>query len=165
MLIRIGRVWVTRRSVLVSITRVRVAGRSMLISIARVQVVGGGVLVRLALVGGVVGSVAVASFLLVVRLVLSRCDSGGISHVAGTSVVELVGVRVLGQVVGIVVDILVLAAEELAEDTAAALGVAGAGGVVVLGTGAEALLLLVVAGEGPFDEDGEDEEETVEVSS
>lgn len=148
MLIRIGRVWVTRRSVLVSIARVRVAG--------------GSVLVRLALVCSVVGSVAVASLLFVVRLVLSGCDGSGVSHVTGTSMVELVGMGVLRQVVGIIVGILVLAPKELAQDAAAALGVAG--GVVVLGTGTEALFLLMMAGEGPFDEDGEDEEETAEVS-
>lgn len=136
-----------------------------MISIARVWVAGGSVLVRLTLVGSIVGSVTVASFLLVVRLVLSRCDGSSVGHVAVTGVVELVGMCVLRQVVGVVVDILVLATEELAEDATAALGVARAGGVVVVRTGTEALFLLVVAGKGPFDENGEDEEEAVEVSN
>lgn len=121
------------------------------------------VLIRLTLVRAVVGSVPVASFLLVIRLVVSCCDSSGVGHVAGASMVELVGMCMLRQRVSIVgVGILVLTAKKLAEDTAATLGIAR--GVVVLGTRAETLLLLVVAGQGPFDEDGEDEEETADVS-
>lgn len=67
--------------------------------------------------------------------------------------VELVGLRVLGQHVALLAAVDDLArAKDASEE--AALSLAEAGGVVVLGAGAEALLFLVVAGEGEFHEDG-----------
>lgn len=67
--------------------------------------------------------------------------------------VEMVGLRVLGQHVALLAAVDDLAGAKDASEEAA-LSLAEAGGVVVLGAGAEALLLLVVAREGEFHEDG-----------
>lgn len=72
--------------------------------------------------------------------------------------VELVGLRVLGQHVALLAAVNDLAGAKDASEEAP-LSLAEAGGVVVLGAGAEALLLLVVASEGEFHEDGEGKEE------
>ena len=87
-------------------------------------------------------------------------DSGGLGAVA-LAAAELVRVGVLGEGAGVVDSGApgLLAVEDAAEEPAAALG-GVAGGVVVAGRGAEALLLAVVAHEGDFQEDGEDEEES-----
>lgn len=72
--------------------------------------------------------------------------------------VELVGLRVLGQHIALLAAVDNLAgAKDAAEE--AALSLAEAGGVVVLGAGAEALFLLVVAREGEFHEDGQGKED------
>lgn len=72
--------------------------------------------------------------------------------------VELVRQRVLGQHVAFLAGVDDLAfAEEASEE--AALATAEARGVVVLGAGAEALFLLVVAREGEFHEDGKGKED------
>lgn len=75
--------------------------------------------------------------------------------------VKLVGLRVLGQHVALLAAVDDLAGAKDASEEAA-LSLAEAGGVVVLGAGAEALLLLVVASEGEFHEDGKGKEDADE---
>lgn len=81
-----------------------------------------------------------------------------VGDVIVVSSVELVGLRVLGQHVALLAAVDDLAGAKDASEEAA-LSLAEAGGVVVLGTGAEALLLLVMASEGEFHEDGHGEED------
>lgn len=84
-------------------------------------------------------------------------DSSTVCGVALTVGVELVRVGVLRQDMSIISGGSLAAAEDTAEETA--LG-SIATSVTVGGTGAETLLLAVVADKGDFHEDGEDEEDT-----
>jgi hypothetical protein len=90
-------------------------------------------------------------FVLVVGIVRVVVDSSAVCGVALTVRVELVRVRMLRQDMGIISSGSFAAAEDTVEETA--LG-SVATGVAVGGTGAEALLLAVVADKGNFHEDG-----------
>lgn len=103
------------------------------------------------------------------ELVVASCSSGIGVHgrplraVALAAVVELIRVSVLGESVVRVDGLDGVAPEETAKEAAALLG--GAGCVVVLGAGSKAPLPAVVTLESDFHENGEDEEEAVNMVS
>lgn len=109
-------------------------------------VLGGGIAVTRLLLGVVGG----------VRVVLIAVDGRGLGGVALAGVVELLrgGVRGKGVLLG--AGPLGAAAEDAVEEATGAV----ARGVVVVGAGAEALLLVMVAGEGDLGQDGQDKENT-----